>query len=82
MPTEEELKAWPKELGAEEKEKLRLRARKLVIERGVPPALTGVMGQAATGEAVGRVFDCLQDEKVARGLMFGLLLQGIKVITN
>ncbi|KFY89216.1 hypothetical protein V500_05878 [Pseudogymnoascus sp. VKM F-4518 (FW-2643)] len=82
MPTEEELKAWPDELGPEEKTKLRVRARKLVIERGIPPALAGVMGQAATGEAVGRVFDCLQDEKVARGLMFGLLLQGIRAITH
>ena len=82
MPTEAELKAWPKELSSEEKVKLRLRARKLVIERGIPPALAGVMGQAATGEAVGRVFDCLQDEKVARGLMFGLLLQGIRTITH
>jgi hypothetical protein len=82
MPTEEESKAWPKEPSPEEKEKLRLRARKLVMERGIPPALGGVMGQAATAEAVGRVFDCLQDEKVARGLMFGLLLQGIRIITN
>ncbi|KFZ07349.1 hypothetical protein V501_06535 [Pseudogymnoascus sp. VKM F-4519 (FW-2642)] len=82
MPTEEELKAWPEELSAEEKTKLRGRARKLLIERGIPPALAGVMGQAATGEAVGRVFDCLQDEKVARGLMFGLLLQGARAITH
>ncbi|OBT97216.1 hypothetical protein VE01_04627 [Pseudogymnoascus verrucosus] len=82
MPTEEELKAWPEELSAEEKTKLRVRARKLLIERGIPPALAGVMGQAATGEAVGRVFDCLQDEKVARGLMFGLLLQGARAITH
>ncbi|KFY75861.1 hypothetical protein V498_09894 [Pseudogymnoascus sp. VKM F-4517 (FW-2822)] len=82
MPTEEELKAWPEELSPDEKTNLRVRARKLVIERGIPPALAGVMGQAATGEAVGRVFDCLQDEKVARGLMFGLLLQGARAITH
>ncbi|OBT69212.1 hypothetical protein VE03_01864 [Pseudogymnoascus sp. 23342-1-I1] len=82
MPTEEELKAWPEELSPEEKTKLRVRARKLVIERGIPPALAGVMGQAATGEAVGRVFDCLQNERVARGLMFGLLLQGARAITH
>ncbi|KFY21769.1 hypothetical protein V493_07119 [Pseudogymnoascus sp. VKM F-4281 (FW-2241)] len=82
MPTEEELKAWPEVLSPEEKTKLRVRARKLLIERGIPPALAGVMGQAATGEAVGRVFDCLQNEKVARGLMFGLLLQGARAITH
>jgi hypothetical protein len=82
MPTEEELKAWPAEMTADEKEKLRVRARKLLVERGVPAALTGVMGQAATNEAMGRVFDCLQVEEVARGLMFGLLLQGVRAMTH
>ncbi|PMD44308.1 hypothetical protein L207DRAFT_453846, partial [Hyaloscypha variabilis F] len=81
LPTEEELKAWPPEPSMEEKERLRIKARKLLIERGVPAALTGVMGQAATGEAMGRIFDCLQVEEVARGLMFGLLLQGVRAVT-
>ncbi|KAL4725409.1 hypothetical protein ACLX1H_007557 [Fusarium chlamydosporum] len=75
MPTEQELAAWPAELTAEEKEKLRIKARKLLIQSGLPAALMGVMGQAATGEALGRVFDCLQIEEVARGLLFGLILQ-------
>jgi hypothetical protein len=82
LPTEEELKLWPAEMSAEDKERLRVKARKLLIERGVPAALTGVMGQAATGEALGRVFDCLQVEEVARGLMFGLILQGVRAVTN
>lgn len=82
MPTEEELKAWPAEMSMEEKERLRIKARKLLVERGVPAALTGVMGQAATGEAMGRVFDCLQIEEVARGLMFGLLLQCVRAVTH
>lgn len=82
MPSEEELKAWPAEPSAEEKERLRIKARKLLVERGVPAALTGVMGQAATGEAMGRVFDCLQIEEVARGLMFGLLLQCVRAVTH
>lgn len=82
MPTEEELKAWPKEMMPEEKERLRIKARKLLVERGVPTALTGVMGQAATGEAMGRVFDCLQIEEVNQGLMFGILLQCVRVITQ
>ncbi len=82
LPTEEELKSWPPEPTMEEKERLRIKARKLLIERGVPAALTGVMGQAATGEAMGRIFDCLQVEEVARGLMFGLLLQGVRVVTQ
>jgi len=82
LPTEEELKAWPAPMTAEEKERLRIKARKLLVERGVPAALTGVMGNAATGEAMGRIFDCLQVEEVARGLMFGLLLQGVRAVTH
>ncbi|TVY33660.1 hypothetical protein LOCC1_G008472 [Lachnellula occidentalis] len=82
MPTEEELKAWPAEMSMEEKERLRIKARRLLVERGVPAALTGVMGQAATGEAMGRVFDCLQIQEVARGLMFGLLLQCVRAVTH
>lgn len=82
MPTEAELAEWPAEMSPEEKENLRIKARKLLIERGVPAALTGVMGQAATGEALGRVFDCLQVTEVARGLMFGLLLQAVRAVTN
>jgi len=82
LPTEEELKTWPARMTAEEKEKLRIKARRLLVERGVPAALTGVMGQAATGEAMGRIFDCLQVEEVARGLMFGLLLQACRAVTH
>lgn len=82
MPTEEERAAWPAEMTAEEKEQLAAKARKLLIQSGVPTALMGVMGQAATGEALGRVFDCLQIEEVARGLIFGLILQAVKVLTH
>lgn len=82
LPTEEERAQWPGEMSDEEKEKLRVKARKLLIESGVPAALSGVMGQSATGEALGRLFDCLQIEEVARGLMFGVLLQAVKTVTH
>jgi hypothetical protein len=82
LPTEDELKAWPPEPSDEEKEKLRKKARKLLVERGMPQALTSVMGQAASGEALGKVFDCLQISNVARGLVFGLMLQGMRAITQ
>lgn len=82
MPTNAERATWPAEMTAEEKEKLRLKARGLLIRSGVPAALMGVMGQAATSEALGRVFDCLQIEEVARGLIFGILLQLVRVITH
>ncbi|PHH83142.1 hypothetical protein CDD82_3435 [Ophiocordyceps australis] len=82
LPTEDELAAWPPGLSADEKEKLAVKARKLLIQSGVPAALMGVMGQAATGEALGRVFDCLQIEEVARGLLFGLILQAVRIVTH
>ncbi|KAI9810401.1 MAG: hypothetical protein M1827_006287 [Pycnora praestabilis] len=82
MPTEEELKAWPADMTVEEKERLRQKARKLLVEKGMPQALTSIMGAAASKEALGRVFDCLQIELVSKGLMFGLLLQGIRATTQ
>ncbi|KAF2676547.1 hypothetical protein K458DRAFT_424646 [Lentithecium fluviatile CBS 122367] len=82
LPTEDELKGWSKELGTDEKEKLRVKARKLLVERGMPQALTSVMGQAASGEALGKVFDALQVERVARGVIFGLVLQALRGITQ
>ena len=82
MPTKEERAMWPAELSEEEKEKLRIKARKLLVERGLPAVLIGVMGQVATGEALGRVFDCLQVEEVARGLIFALMLQALRAATQ
>lgn len=82
LPTEEERKAWPAELSADEKEELRVKARKLFIQSSVPAALMGIMGQSATGEALGRLFDCLQIEEVARGLFFGIMLQAVRVVTH
>ncbi|KAF3007542.1 hypothetical protein E8E13_006482 [Curvularia kusanoi] len=82
LPTEEELKKWPQAPSEDEKEKLRIKARKLLVERGMPTALTSVMGQAASGEALGKVFDCLQEPRVARGVMFGLVLQGLRAVTQ
>jgi hypothetical protein len=80
LPTADELEKWPKPPTEEEKEKVRVKARRLLVERGMPLALTSVMGGAASGEALGRMFDCLQVEEVARGLMFSLILQGIRAV--
>lgn len=82
LPTAEELKAWPAEMSVTEKEELRKKARTLLLARGVPAALTGVMGSPATSQALGRVFDSLQDERVLRGLMFGLLMQGVSLVSH
>ena len=82
LPTGEELKKWPSPPDEDEKEKLRQKARKLLVEKGMPAALRSVMGAAASGEALGRVFDSLQVESVARGFMFAIVLQGIKAIVH
>lgn len=82
MPTEAELKAWPPPPSDEEKERMRKKARKLLVEKGMPTALTSVMGAAASGEALGNVFDCLQVPEVARGLVFALVLQAVRAVTQ
>ncbi|KAI9848416.1 MAG: hypothetical protein M1837_000211 [Sclerophora amabilis] len=94
LPTEEETRSWEREKEhermrdggiegeTERKTSEKEKARKLLVERGVPPALRGVMGAAASGEAMGKVWDCLQIERVARGLVFGVLLQGVRAVTQ
>ncbi|CAK7239064.1 MAG: hypothetical protein STHCBS139747_000486 [Sporothrix thermara] len=82
LPTAAERAAWPAEMTAEEKERLRVKARQLLIRSGVPAALMGVMGQSATSDALGRIFDCLQIEEVARGLIFGIMLQAARIVTH
>jgi hypothetical protein len=81
LPTEEELKAWPPPPSEEEKVRLRDTARKLFVQRGIPQALTSVMGAAASREALEKIFDSLQVESVARGFVFSILLQGLRVLT-
>lgn len=85
LPTEEEMEIWRRdypEKTAEEKEELRIKARKLLVTKGMPQALSSVMGAAASGEALGKVFDCLQQPEVSRGLVFGLMRQALRVITH
>lgn len=85
LPTEEETKAWERDYPEKtevEKDELRIQARKLLVTLGMPTALSSVMGAAASSEALGRVFDCLQLPEISRGLMFGLMLQALKVVTH
>ena len=82
LPTPDERAAWPAEMSMDDKDKLRARARRLLIASGVPGALTGVMGQSATSDALGRLFDCLQLEQVSRGLMCGLIVQAARIVTD
>ncbi|PYH97781.1 hypothetical protein BO71DRAFT_416792 [Aspergillus ellipticus CBS 707.79] len=79
FPTETELKHWPSPPSDTEKKQLKETARKVFIEKGLPQALTSVMGASASKEALGKVFDCLQVEKIARGFVYTLLLQALKL---
>ncbi|KAJ5919008.1 hypothetical protein N7466_009951 [Penicillium verhagenii] len=81
LPTDDEFKAWPTPPTEEEKDKLRDKARKLFVQRGIPQALTSVMGAAASREALEKIFDSLQVESVAQGFVFSVLLQGLRVLT-
>lgn len=64
--------------GEEGKEERREKARRLLLEKGMPGVLEGVMGQKACRECLGNVFDCLQEKNIARGVMCGLLLGAVR----
>ncbi|PLN77469.1 hypothetical protein BDW42DRAFT_176813 [Aspergillus taichungensis] len=81
LPTEDELKNWPPPPSDAEKERLREKARSLFVQRGLPQALTSVMGAAASREALEKVFDCLQVDVVARGFVFAVFLQALRAVT-
>lgn len=80
LPTETEFKNWPPPPSDAEKARLRENARKLLIQKGLPQALTSVMGAVASREALGKIFDCLQVETIARGFIFSILLQSLRAV--
>ncbi|OJJ43320.1 hypothetical protein ASPZODRAFT_74805 [Penicilliopsis zonata CBS 506.65] len=80
LPTDQEQALWPSPPDEAEKQRLRETARKVFIQKGIPQALTSIMGAAASREALEKVFDCLQVDLVARGFVFALLLQAMKAI--
>ena len=80
VPTDEVMEPLPIQMSEEELLAQRNEAKKLLVERGMPQALIGVMGAAASREALNKLFDCLQLESVARGLLFGLLMQILQVL--
>jgi hypothetical protein len=85
FPTKDELKEWESSssaLSPESESQRREKARKLVLERGLPEALRGVMGNAASAECCGVMFDALQEEPVARGVVCGVLLEAIRGVCH
>lgn len=57
---------------------LRVKARKLFCARAVPEAIRGVMGAWASEEALGEVFDALQVRAIGRGIVGGVVLEGVR----
>lgn len=80
LPTEIEMRSWPPPPSEDEKERLRENARKLLVQKGLPQALTSVMGAVASREALEKIFDCLQVETIARGFVFTILLQVLRAV--
>ncbi|KAL4962665.1 PX domain protein [Aspergillus stella-maris] len=80
LPTAEELSSWPPPTSDAEKERQREAARRALVQRGLPQAITSVMGAVASREALGKVFDSLQVEIIARGFVFSILLQALRAM--
>lgn len=78
FPTEEEKGKWGEKEEICQGVELREKARKLLLAKGVPEALRGVMGAQATEEALERVWVALQDGEVARGVVGGVVLEGVR----
>ncbi|KAL3482876.1 PXA domain-containing protein [Aspergillus germanicus] len=80
LPTVEELSAWPPPSSESEQERQRDAARRALVQKGLPQAITSIMGAVASREALGRVFDSLQIEVVARGFVFSIFLQALRAV--
>lgn len=80
LPTAEELSTWPPAMSNSDRERQREAARRILVQKGLPQAITSVMGAVASREALGKVFDSLQIEVVARGFIFSILLQALRAV--
>ncbi|KAL4980043.1 PXA domain-containing protein [Aspergillus desertorum] len=80
LPTANELNSWPTAMSDAGRERQREAARRILVQKGLPKAITGVMGAVASQEALGKVFDSLQIDIVARGFVFSILLQALRAI--
>ncbi|CEL01550.1 hypothetical protein ASPCAL01131 [Aspergillus calidoustus] len=80
LPTAEELSAWPLPSSESEQERQRDAARRVLVQKGLPQAITSIMGAVASREALGKVFDSLQIEVVARGFVFSIFMQALRAV--
>ncbi|KAE8144357.1 PXA domain-containing protein [Aspergillus avenaceus] len=80
LPTEAELRSWLPPPDDAEKDRLQRAARKAFVQKGLPQALTSVMGAVASREALEKIFDSLQVPIVAKGFVFSVMLQALKAV--
>ena len=76
------MERWPRPRTEEDLEKLRIKARKLFRDKAMPQALVSIMGSVSSSDALGKVFDALQERDVSRGLVFVLLLQVGRIVIH
>jgi hypothetical protein len=75
----EDSESHVRRLSDTEKEELRAKARALLLAKGMPRTLSNLMGANATSNALGTLFDSIQIRHVARGLVFAITLQALKI---
>ena len=61
-------------------EKYKVQARDLFLSKTLPDTMRGLMGGAATNQALELVFDALQEECVAKGIMVALMCDVIRAL--
>jgi len=58
----------------------KVQAKELFMARGLPETMRGLMGGAATSQALEIVFEALQDQRVAKGILVALMCDIIRTL--
>ena len=58
----------------------KVQAKELFMMRGLPETMRGLMGGAATSQALEIVFEALQDQRVAKGILVALMCDIIRTL--
>lgn len=72
---------WPsKPVPAIDDEAYRIQAKELFLTKMLPETMRGLMGGAATTQALEIVFEALQDQRIAKGIMVALMCDVIRAL--
>jgi hypothetical protein len=61
-------------------EAYRLQAKELFMNKLLPDTMRGLMGGAATSQALEVVFEALQDQRVAKGILVALMSDVLRAL--